>query len=146
MSGQWAVGSGQRREEVGSGQRREEVDGGQLVEKVGSQRGLAHQVQEPEPGILHDQAILYTFSISGEDPFTYQYISNSNLLPPGQEHVLSEKEPFQLGSYLQQIKRYFYENVYSCDCNFKNFGLDVEFKIDSETTPRKLYIKQVRPY
>jgi hypothetical protein len=100
----------------------------------------------PEPGVLHDQVILYTFSISGNEPFTCEYITISNLLPPGQEYVMTKQELFQLGTYLLNVKNYYYQNVYQGNTEFKDFGLDIEFKLDSEVSPRKLYLKQVRPY
>lgn len=105
-----------------------------------------HSIVDPEPGVLHDQVILYTFSLNGQDPYTYEYIVNSNLLPAWKEHVLEEDELFLLGDYLLLVKRYFYDHVYPCTCRWKDYSLDIEFKVDSEVSPRKLYLKQVRPY
>ncbi len=101
----------------------------------------------PEPGILHDQLILYNYSLDNSRDFTIEYLSHSNI--PGFEgqNVLSDKELYQLGAYCLQIKKYFFEHVpHSCNCLFDDFGLDIEFKIDSPNGKRKLYIKQVRPY
>ena len=105
-----------------------------------------HSIIDPEPGVLHDQIILYTTSISGEDPFTCEYICHSNIPGYEQQTVMTEEELFTLGDFLETIKHFFFEDVYTCGCNYLDFGLDVEFKVDSELSPRRIYIKQVRPY
>lgn len=103
-------------------------------------------IVDPQPGIINDQLIIYTFSISGETPYIIEYISSSNIPWLESEHVLYENELYQLGDYLTRIKRYYYDNIAKNPNNYTNYGLDVEFKIDSDISPRKLYIKQVRPY
>ena len=42
-----------------------------------------------------------------------------------------------------KIKERFY-GLYkqNCNCTFDNFGVDIEFKVDSQVSPRKIYIKQ----
>ncbi len=58
-----------------------------------------------------------------------------------------DKELYELGEYCLQIKKHFFYNVpHNCNCLFDDFGLDIEFKIDSPNGKRKLYIKQVRLY
>lgn len=101
----------------------------------------------PEPGIQHDQLILYTYSLDESRHFTIEYLSHSNLPGFNGKNVLTDKELFELGEYCLQIKKHFFFNVpHSCNCLFDDFGLDIEFKIDSLDGTRKLYIKQVRPY
>ncbi|MCG6186010.1 PEP/pyruvate-binding domain-containing protein [Maribellus maritimus] len=101
----------------------------------------------PEPGVLHDQVILYTYSLSESDNFTIEYLSHSNIEEFKGQNVLTDSELYQLGRYCMHIKKhYFYEVPHSCNCLFDKFGLDIEFKIDSPNGKRKLYIKQVRLY
>ncbi|MEL7535077.1 MAG: PEP/pyruvate-binding domain-containing protein, partial [Bacteroidota bacterium] len=101
----------------------------------------------PEPGILHDQIMLFAWSINPEQNFTPEYLSFSNVPALNGERVLSDAELEELGDYCMMIKNYYYNNVpHSCNCPFIDFGLDIEFKVDSEVSPRKIYIKQVRPY
>ncbi|WP_167615493.1 PEP/pyruvate-binding domain-containing protein [Maribellus sediminis] len=101
----------------------------------------------PEPGILHDQIILYNYSLDNSRDFTIEYLSHSNIPEFEGQNVLSDKELYQLGTYCLEIKKYFFERVpHTCNCLFNDFGLDIEFKIDSPNGKRKLYIKQVRPY
>lgn len=103
-------------------------------------------IVDPDPGVIHDHLVIYDFSISGQTPYTLEYFSYSNALLHSNGNVMSDAELYQLGNYLSIIKEYFYDEVYDCDCIYKDFALDVEFKIDSDVSPRKLYIKQVRPY
>ena len=101
----------------------------------------------PEPGILHDQLILYTYSLNQSQNFTIEYLSHSNIPDFSGQNVLTDNELFQLGEYCLQIKKHFFSNTsHSCNCLFDDFGLDIEFKIDSPEGKRKLYIKQVRMY
>jgi len=101
----------------------------------------------PEPGVLHDQLILYTYSLDQSRNFTIEYLSHSNIEEFEGQTVLTDDELYELGAYCLQIKEYFFTRVpHSCNCLFDNFGLDIEFKIDSPNGKRKLYIKQVRLY
>ncbi|WP_298782583.1 PEP/pyruvate-binding domain-containing protein [uncultured Polaribacter sp.] len=102
-------------------------------------------VVDPDPGVIHDQVIIYTFS-SNNNRYTLEYNTFSNVVTDTSEHVLSDEELYQLGDYLSIINVYFYSKVYDCSCDYKNFGLDIEFKVDSTIDYRKIYIKQARPY
>ena len=101
----------------------------------------------PEPGILNDQLILFTWSnIPGQD-FMAEYLTFSNIPELNGATVMTNDELMELGKYCLALKRYFYENVYpDCDCSEQDFGLDIEFKLDSQVSFRKLYIKQARFY
>ncbi len=106
-----------------------------------------YSIVSPEPGILHDQIILYTYSLDGERDFTIEYLSHSNIEGFQGQNVLTDNELYQLGAYCMQLKEHFFNQVpHSCNCLFDDFALDIEFKIDSPNGKRKLYIKQVRPY
>lgn len=101
----------------------------------------------PEPGMLHDQIILYSYSLDESSNFTIEYLSHSNVIEFEGQNALSVSELHQLGNDCMNIKRHFFNTVpNSCNCNFDDFGLDIEFKIDSPEGKRKLYIKQVRLY
>lgn len=99
----------------------------------------------PESGILHDQIILYSYSVDNSRDFTIEYLSHSNIPELAGETVLSDSELYELGEYCMQLQRHFFYNVPNlCNCLFDKFGLDIEFKIDSPNGKRELYIKQVR--
>ncbi|MFH2144356.1 MAG: PEP/pyruvate-binding domain-containing protein, partial [Bacteroidota bacterium] len=102
-------------------------------------------VVNPFPGVICDQLVIYTFSLIGE-PYTIEYNYFSNVSGTSTEHVMTDVELYKLGDYLGHIKNYFFNNVYDCNCPYNDFGLDIEFKLDSQVNPRKLYIKQARPY
>lgn len=102
-------------------------------------------VVNPYPGIFCDQVVIYTFSLIGE-PYTLEYNYFSNIVSLGGEHVMTDSELYELGDYLGIIKNYFFSNVYTCVCPYNDFGLDIEFKVDSKLSQRKIYIKQARPY
>ena len=101
----------------------------------------------PEPGILNDQLILFTWSVIPEDNFMVEYLTFSNLPELNGATVMTEAELFELGEYGVALKKYFYENVpHDCGCTLQDFGLDIEFKVDSTVSPRKIYVKQARFY
>ena len=100
----------------------------------------------PEPGVLHDQIILFDGSLDPRENFMIEYLSFSNL--PGYEGtVLKDDELHELGYFAKAMKQHYYYNVpNNCQCSYKEFGMDIEFKVDSEVSPRKVYIKQARPF
>ncbi|MDW3647777.1 MAG: PEP/pyruvate-binding domain-containing protein [Bacteroidia bacterium] len=101
----------------------------------------------PEPGILHDQIILFVMSnvpIPG-GRFAIEYLGFSNVPELNGERVMTDAELNELGEYAFAVKRHFYDNVpNSCNCNFEDFAVDIEFKVDSEISARKVYLKQAR--
>lgn len=100
----------------------------------------------PEPGVLHDQIILFDGSIDGREPFIVEYLSFSNLSGYTRP-VMTDEELFELGRFAKLIKRHYFFNVpNNCNCRYESFGMDLEFKVDSQVSPRKVYIKQARPY
>jgi len=102
-------------------------------------------VVDADPGVIHDQVIIYTFS-SNNNRYTLEYNTFSNVITNTSGHVLSDEELYQLGDSLSIINTYFYQRVYDCNCEYADFGLDIEFKIDSTIDYRTIYIKQARPY
>lgn len=100
----------------------------------------------PEPGVLHDQIILFDGSIDGREPFIVEYLSFSNLSGYTRP-VMTDEELIELGRFAKAIKRHYFFNVpNNCNCRYESFGMDLEFKVDSQVSPRKVYIKQARPY
>ena len=101
----------------------------------------------PEPGILNDQIMLLTWSIIPGQDFMAEYLTFSNVPELNGQTVLSNDELMELGAYCLAMKSYFYRNVpHDCNCTEQDFGLDIEFKVDSQVSPRKIYIKQARFY
>ncbi len=106
-----------------------------------------YSIVYPEPGILHDQIMLFAWSLNPDQKFTPEYLTLSNVPELNGSRVMSDAELEELGEYCMMIKEYFYSNIpHSCNCPFIDFGLDIEFKVDSDVSPRKIYIKQVRPF
>ena len=103
------------------------------------------KVVDAKPGIIHDQVIIYTFSLN-DKKYTLEYNTFSNVITDSSEHVMTDEELFELADYLSIINIYFYNRVYDCKCEYVDFGLDIEFKVDSSIEKRKIYIKQARRY
>lgn len=98
----------------------------------------------PEEGVLNDQFVLYTFSITGQGRYTIEYISRSNVYGTNTPIVLSQQEAIQLGDYLTILKQHYFKLADAKD--YTKFALDIEFKLDSQVSPKKLYLKQCRRY
>jgi len=100
----------------------------------------------PEPGIIHDQIIVYTIGLDSI-PYTIQYLSHSNIPGYEGETVLSDDEIHEIADYCTILKEYYYENIpHNCNCDYNSFALDIEFKVDSQVEDRKIYFKQARLY
>ena len=79
--------------------------------------------------------------------YTIEYLSYSNVPELEGKTVMHDKEIERLMDYCMSIKqRYYYQIKNDCNCDFEDFALDIEFKIDSEVNYRDVYIKQVRIY
>lgn len=99
----------------------------------------------PEPGMLHDQIMVVLWSLNPRKPYTVEYLSFSNVPELKGKTVLTDDEVIELSQQAMAVKRRFYYDLeHNCDCVFDDFGVDIEFKIDSTTEPRKIYIKQAR--
>ena len=102
-------------------------------------------VVNPDPGVINDQIIIYTFSTNNKE-YTLEYNTFSNAVSDTSGNVMTDEELFELADYLSIINIYFYSRVYDCNCDYSDFGLDIEFKVDSSIDDRRIYIKQARPY
>jgi pyruvate, water dikinase len=100
---------------------------------------LEYSVVLPDPGILPEQIIYYTFDESS--PNKIEYVNRSNL--PGREHetVLTNDEIINLAKTCGLMVDHYCKVLNKC------YPLDIEFKIDASVSGyRKLYIKQARPF
>ena len=99
-------------------------------------------VVEPKKGIICDQIICYE---SGESKIysekdIIEVITKSSL--NNNKLIMTDKEIIHLVKQLELIKKFFFNK--SSEYDYVKFGLDIEFKLDTEK--RTLYIKQVRYY
>lgn len=112
---------------------------------VNVQMGEVSVVSPPE-GVTCDQLICYAESDLSffKERGTVEYISHTSL--KSGEPVLTKDQVVFLTEQLARIKKYYYWNVggNSRKYDYKDFGLDIEFKIDGPDD--RLYIKQVRIY
>lgn len=99
----------------------------------------------PEPGIMHDQLIAYTINFENSH-YTFEYLSRSNVPELNGEPVMDEEELAELADYCTRIKKHYYYNLPHAACGYRDFAVDLEFKVDSDVAPRKIYIKQARIY
>lgn len=100
----------------------------------------------PEPGIYHDQILVYTMNLDHMD-YTIEYLSQSNVPELNGQTVLSDEELYLLADYCTLIKHHYFDHVAeNTSCGYESFSVDIEFKIDSTEEERKLYIKQARIY
>ena len=99
-------------------------------------------VVEPSKGVICDQVVCYesgTNKIYTEKDIV-EVITKSSL--NNNQLIMTDKEIINLCKQLEIIKKYYFRN--SGEFEYNKFGLDVEFKLDTDN--RTLYIKQVRHY
>ncbi len=105
-----------------------------------------YSIVYPEPGILHDQILCYTIDLQSIG-YSLEYLTHSNIPELQGETVLTDEELYELADYCTIIKHHYYDNIpNNFNCEYEAFAVDIEFKVDSEVTNRKIYIKQVRIY
>jgi phosphoenolpyruvate synthase/pyruvate phosphate dikinase len=105
-----------------------------------------YDIAKPDAGVTHDLILAYTLSLN-DDKYTYEYLSRSNIPDLNGETVLSNSELEQLADYCGIIKNYYFNSIpHTCNCDYKDFAVDIEFKVDSQVKNRKIYIKQARIY
>lgn len=99
-------------------------------------------VVEPSNGVICDQVICYesTSNKIYTEKDIVEIISKSSL--NNNELIMTDEEIIHLCKQLDIIKKYYFKD--SDEFDYNKFGLDVEFKLDTEN--RTLYIKQVRHY
>jgi hypothetical protein len=113
---------------------------------VNAQYGDASVVL-PDPGVTTDE-FLYYYEYVGQ-PTTY--LNQSNLLPEGQDTVLTNKQVHELGVGLDAIHRAFSWAYGSNSVGYVNgdyYAMDVEFKLNVQpgTTEPHIVFKQARPH
>jgi hypothetical protein len=110
---------------------------------VNVQFGGDYEVVHPPPGVTSDE-LVYGYYMTGQ-PITY--LSHSNVLPPGQDTVLTASQLYELGQALDKIHGLFGEAYGPAAGNTGWYAMDVEFKFDG-TSPEDavLQIKQARPH
>jgi pyruvate, water dikinase len=110
---------------------------------VNVQFGGDYEVVHPSAGVTSDE-IIYNYYTSGQ-PITY--ISRSNVLPEGQDAVLTPSQLYELGTALDTIHELF-SDAYGPDAGNEGwYAMDVEFKLDGPTPETgSIEIKQARPH
>ena len=110
---------------------------------INVQYGGMYEVVHPPPGITSDQ-ILYLYQMTDQPS---KYLANSNVLPEGQEHVLTNKQIHELGEALETIHNLFSKAYGPASGNDGWYAMDVEFKFDGTSQEdATLQIKQARPF
>lgn len=103
-------------------------------------------VVSPEPGVMHDQVLIHTISLDTLK-YTLEYIARSNIPALEGNTVLTDAELYQIGDLCTLVKEhYFYHLPHQGNCSYNDFAVDIEFKIDSQVSPHKIYFKQARIY
>ncbi len=97
-------------------------------------------VVNPPDSVTCDEAIISLGDVTGLDKIAVEYIGRSSL---SKIPILTLKQLEELTKYLTAIKDHFFYKVEKVNRFFyRDFGMDVEFKIDAHTG--NLYIKQAR--
>jgi hypothetical protein len=110
---------------------------------VNVQFGGDFEVVHPPPGVTSDEFI-YGNENPGQ-PITY--LSHSNVLPEGQETVLTPTQIRDLGKALVKIHQLFSPAYGPAPGSRAWYAMDVEFKFDGDTpATAALSIKQARPH
>jgi pyruvate,water dikinase len=110
---------------------------------VNVQFGGDYEVVHPPPGVTSDE-LVYGYYMTGQ-PITY--LSHSNVLPPGQDTVLTASQLYDLGQALDKIHGLFSEAYGPAAGNTGWYAMDVEFKFDGESPEDAvLQVKQARPH
>jgi hypothetical protein len=110
---------------------------------VNVQFGGDYEVVHPPAGVTSDEFI-YSFYMAGQ-PITY--LSRSNVLPDGQETVLTPSQIHDLGTALDTIHQLFSPAYGPAAGNTGWYAMDVEFKFDGASPDTAaLSVKQARPH
>lgn len=110
---------------------------------VNVQFGGDYEVVHPPAGVNSDE-LVYSYYNTGQ-PITY--LSHSNVLPPGQDTVLTPSQLYSLGMALDKIHSLFSEAYGPAAGNNGWYAMDVEFKFDGDSPQDAvLQVKQARPH
>lgn len=105
-----------------------------------------NEVVSPDNKLVCEQLVSYMNTTSGfyNDAQAVDWISYSSLSPGAS--LLSVTELESLTQKMEKIKRHFYDLLHIWPVEYKDFAMDVEFKIIGENKQRRIIIKQARPY
>ena len=105
-----------------------------------------NEVVSPDNKLVCEQLVSYMNTTSGfyNDAQAVDWISYSSLSPGAS--LLSATELESLTQKMEKIKRHFYDLLHIWPVEYKDFAMDVEFKIIGENKQRRIIIKQARPY
>lgn len=105
-----------------------------------------NEVVSPDNKLVCEQLVSYMNTTSGfyNDAQAVDWISYSSLSQGAS--LLSATELESLTQKMEKIKRHFYDLLRIWPGEYKDFAMDVEFKIIQENKQRRIIIKQARPY
>lgn len=107
-----------------------------------------NEVVSPKKNSVCEQVVSYMNSTTVDfynNAQAADWISYSSLHPQGS--LLTPAELKELSQKLDKIKEHFYELLHMwSNTQYKDFAMDVEFKIILENKQRKIIVKQARPY
>jgi len=111
---------------------------------INVQKGETSVVLPQDSSVCDQLLVKFSGTFNNTNTIAIEYISHSSL--NHFQPVMTRPEIEKLTTYLQAIKRHFYNQL---GMEFKgteydNFAMDVEFKLEKNT--RKIYIKQARTY
>lgn len=105
-----------------------------------------HEVVSPDNNLVCEQVVSYMNSSADfyNNAQAADWISYSSLNRG--ESLLSLAELKDLTQTMERIKRHFYDLLRIWPGEYKDFAMDVEFKIIQEQGKRRIIVKQARPY
>jgi hypothetical protein len=112
---------------------------------INMQKG-ENEVVSPENKLVCEQVVSYMNStvVFYNEVEAADWISYSSLSPNAS--LLSAAELKELTQKMEKIKRHFYDLLRIWPTEYKDFAMDVEFKLITENKQHKILIKQARPY
>lgn len=105
-----------------------------------------NEVVSPDNKLVCEQVVSYmnTAAEFYNEPQAADWISYSSLSP--HTSLLSIAELKDLTQKMETIKRHFYDLLRIWPVDYKDFAMDIEFKLILENKQRTFIIKQARPY
>jgi len=105
-----------------------------------------NEVVSPDNTLVCEQVVSYmnTASEFYNEPQAADWISYSSLSP--NTSLLSIAELKDLTQKMESIKRHFYDLLRVWPGEYRDFAMDIEFKLILENRQRKIIVKQARPY
>ncbi len=105
-----------------------------------------NEVVSPDNKLVCEQVVSYMNSTAEfyNEPQAADWISYSSLSPNAS--LLSIAELKDLTQKMEMIKRHFYDLLRVWPGEYKDFAMDIEFKLIQENKQRRIIIKQARPF